>query len=182
MCAQLPWDTTMERRKRNIPVTECFVSCIVMISQSGALQCRISALCWPPVLLCVLSCLGTQQYKGVKGTSLSLNALWVVLLGFPNQVHFSAKFLHNVNHLSYYLCSAALGHSNIKLWKEHSSHWVLCEWYSARNSQSGGFQCKISAQCWPPVLLFVLSRLGTQQYKGLKRASLSLSALWVVFC
>ena len=103
-----------------------------------------------------------------------------ILLGIPNQVDFNAKFLHSVDHLSYYLCSAALGHNNIKVWKEHPSHWVLCEWYSARISQSGAFQCKISAQCWPPVLLYVLSCLGTQQWKGVKGASPSLNALWVV--
>ena len=175
--------------------------------------------------------LGTQQYKGA---SPSLNTLWVVLLGIPNQMHFNTKLLHSVDHLSYYVCSAALAHNNIKVWKEHPSHWVLCEWYSARIPQSGAFQCKISAQCWPPVLLCVLSCFGTQQckgfersipltecfvsgillgfpiqvnfiakflhsvdhlsyyvcsaalghsnVKGLKGASLSLSALWVVFC
>ena len=38
-----------------------------------------------------------------------------ILLGFPNQVDFNAKFLHSVDHLSYYVCSAALGHNNIKV-------------------------------------------------------------------
>ena len=149
------------------------------IPQSGGFQCKISAQCWSPVLLCLLSCFGTQQYKGA---SPSLNILWVVLLGIPNQVHFNTKLLHSVDHLSYYVCSAALGHNNIKVWKEHSSHWVLCEWHSARIPHSGAFQYKASAQCWPPVLLCVLSCLGTRQYKGVKGASLSLNALWVVFC
>ena len=66
-------------------------------------------------LVRVLSCLGTQEYEAVKGAPPLLNALWVVLSGFPNQVRCNAKFLHNVDHLSYYVCSAALGHNNIKV-------------------------------------------------------------------
>ena len=37
------------------------------------------------------------------------------LLGFPNQVHFNTKLLHSVDHLSYYVCLATLGHNNIKV-------------------------------------------------------------------
>ena len=65
-------------------------------------------------LVRVLSCLGTQEYEAVKGAPPLLNALWVVLSGFPNQMHFSAKFQHSVDHLFYYVCAAALGHNNGK--------------------------------------------------------------------
>ena len=123
ICAQLPWDTTIERRKRSIPLTECSVSCIVMISQSGALQCKISAQRSPSVLLCVLRCFVTQQYKGVKWSSPSVNALWIVPLWFPNQVHFNAKFLHSVYHVSCYVCSATLGHNYPKT-KEEALVWI----------------------------------------------------------
>ena len=72
-------------------------------------------------LVRVLSGLGTPKDEGVKGESPALNALRVVsaLLGFPIQVHFSAKFLHSVDHLSYYVCATALGHNNVKVQKEH---------------------------------------------------------------
>ena len=66
-------------------------------------------------LVRVLSCLGAPKYEGVKGEAPSLNALRVVLLGFPIQVHFSAKFLHSVDHLSCYVCATALGHNNINV-------------------------------------------------------------------
>ena len=58
------------------------------------------------------------EYKGVKVlTSIPLTKCFVsgILLGFPNQVHFSARFLHSVDHLSCYVCSAALGQDNIKV-------------------------------------------------------------------
>ena len=66
-------------------------------------------------LVRVFSCLGTPKYEGVKGESPSLNALRVVLLGFPIQVHFSAKFLHSVDHLSCCVCATALGQNNVKV-------------------------------------------------------------------
>ena len=78
---------------------------------------------------CALSCFGTQQKKGVKWASLSLNALWVVLLGFPTQAHFSAKFLNSVDQLSCYVFPDALGNNNIKVWKEHPPHWMPLEWH-----------------------------------------------------
>ena len=52
-----------------IPLSECFVDSTVMISQSGAFQCKISAQCLPCVMLCVLSYLGTQLSKDKRGST-----------------------------------------------------------------------------------------------------------------